>query len=127
MSKYTKEEKAKYFADLRANWKASKELAEKDEVAKALFKEAGLSISYFNFYMVLMQMQKLGFEGLPYVDCKTFNGWRDNGFRVIKGQQSKIQGVTWLKTETKDGTEDDGFVFPKTYYLFHKSQVEEIK
>ena len=57
--------------------------------AEALFREAGLKgVSYFSFYFVLKQMQKLKFKGLPYIDAKTFQGWVDNGYKVKKGEKS---------------------------------------
>jgi len=129
--KYTREQKQKHFKDLRARWKASKELADKDQEAKAIYRESGLGFSYYSFYFTLLDMKKLGFDGLPYIDCKTFKGWLDTGFRVKKGEKSKISGIVWLHPMTKnsDGeeVEDSENLYPKVYRLFHKSQVEERK
>ena len=132
---YTKQEKQEYLDSLRLEWKKSKALAEADMEAEALFREAGIKgVSYFSFYFVLKQMQKLKFKGLPYVDCKTFQGWISNGYKVQKGEKSKVRGVTWIgvkKDKTvmdrnKDKQEDLSFLYPKVYRLFHKSQVTEI-
>lgn len=134
MAKFTQQEKKAYFESLRLEWKKSKALAEADMKAEALFREAGLKgISYYGFYFVLKQMQKLKFKGLPYVDCKTFQGWIDNGYKVTKGEKSKIRGVTWIGVKAdntkadkdKDSPEDIAFLYPKVYRLFHKSQVTE--
>ena len=83
--KYTKEQKNQYFRELRARWKASKEMADKDEIAKALYQEVGGNFSYYSFYFTLMDMKRLGYDGIPYIDCKNFRGWLDSGFRVKKG------------------------------------------
>jgi len=135
MKKYSKEEKKEYFDNLRLEWKKSKALAENDMQAEALFRESGLTgVSYFGFYFVLKQMQKLKLKGLPYVDCKTLGGWRQNGYKVIKGEHSKVRGIIWMKAGLKKGEKkveedmSDGYVpmYPKIYHLFHKSQVEEM-
>ena len=119
----------KPFSDAFISWAGQRinvigiELADKDEVARALYKEVGGDFSYYSFYFTLTNMKKLGFNGLPYIDCKTYKGWMKAGFQVKKGEKSKIYGITWLKTDTED--DDDKFIFPKVYRLFHKSQVKE--
>ena len=129
--KYTTEQKNEYFRGLRAKWKESKVMADKDEKAKALFHETGGKFSFISFYMVLKSMQSLGLEGLPYIDCKTFNGWKEVGFKVRKGEKSKLEGIVWLHPITKNelGEEEelDESIYPKIYHLFHKSQIEPIK
>ena len=130
---FSKEEKKEYFEGLRLDWKRSKALADSDMEAEALFREAGLEgVSYYGFYFVFKQMKKLGFKGLPYVDCKTFQGWKQNGFKVKKGEKSKIHGITWIKIENKnekkeetDEKDENVRMYPKVYHLFHKIQVEE--
>jgi hypothetical protein len=134
---YTKEEKQKYFEGLRAKWQANKALAEADTDAKKAFEamqaESPSGISYYGYFFCLQSMRSQGLAGLPYVDCKTFNGWKLAGFIVKKGEHAKIDGITWISGgEKKEGltanTEaDDGFMYPKNYKLFHKSQVEAIK
>ena len=132
---YTKQEKQTYLESLRLEWKKSKALAEADMETEALFRETSIKgISYYGFYFVLKQMRKLKFKGLPYIDCKTYQGWVDNGYRVKKGEKSKIRGVTWvgvkkdktIMNRNKDKQEDLSFLYPKVYRLFHKSQVAEI-
>lgn len=124
--KYTKAQKAEYFKKLRKEWAESKKLAENDETAKALYREVKGEISYWSFYFTLQMMKSLGYDGLPYIDCKTFNGWRESGFKVMKGEKSQIKGITWIGVKDDDGEEDDSFVYPKMYHLFHKSQVQAI-
>lgn len=125
MKTYTNAEKKKYFSDLRDRWNKSKKLAQEDKEAEAMWREAGGKVSYTSFYFTLAQMRTLGLEGTPYVDCKTYNGWKDSGFIVKKGESSKISGVTWISTK-KDDEEEDGYKFPKSYHLFHKSQVQTL-
>jgi hypothetical protein len=127
--KYTKEERMEYFKQLRNRWKISKEMAENDELAKALFREIKGNFSYNSFYFTLQDMRKVGYQGLPYIDCKTFNGWKETGFKVKKGEHSKIDGIVWLEVKSNKETEDDEKldVYPKLYHLFHRSQVEPIK
>ena len=73
-------------------------------------------------------MKYHGFDGIPYLDCKTFMGWKERGFIVRKGEKSLIAGITWVSVEGKEGEPDDnGFKFPKEYHLFHRSQVEAIE
>ncbi|MDE1971173.1 MAG: hypothetical protein KGI50_06405 [Patescibacteria group bacterium] len=130
---YTKEQKREYFAKLRASWKANKDAAENDSDGRikyeAIRKETpGFSISYYGFYWTLRQMIAQNLEGTPYIDAKTFNGWKSAGFRVKKGENSKIEGVTWMAAKSKKEEEDDDHtnLYPKKYALFHKSQVEAI-
>lgn len=124
--KYTKEQKQEYFKNLRDRWTTSKALADKDDTAKALYNEVGGDFSYYSFYWTLADMKNLGLEGIPYVDVKTFKGWKDAGFTVKKGEKSKLSGITWLPVKDKDGEETE-YMVPKEYRLFHKTQVEEIK
>jgi hypothetical protein len=104
-------------------------MAENDELAKALFREIKGNFSYYSFYFTLQDMRKVGYQGLPYIDCKTFNGWKETGFKVKKGEHSKIDGIVWLEVKSNKETEDDEKldVYPKLYHLFHRSQVEPIK
>ncbi len=124
---FTKEEKQKYFKELRTSWKKSKELSENDEVAQALFREAGMNVSYASFYFTLQQMRALKMEGIPYVDCKTFNKWKESGYIVKKGEKSKVNGITWISGKKEDENDEEKKLYPKVYKLFHKSQVEELE
>ena len=72
-------------------------------------------------------MENNGFDGFPYIDCKTYKNWQENGFIVKKGEKSKIDGITWIAPKGKDGEEEDGKgLYPKRYRLFHRSQVEAL-
>ena len=131
---FTKEEKQAYFENLRLEWKRSKALAENDMEAEALFRESGLEkVSYNSFYFVLKQMKALKLGGIPYVDTKTFQGWLDNGYKVKKGEKSNLHGVTWVRVvngkvlKAGEESEEAGFVYPKVYHLFHKTQCEELE
>lgn len=57
---------------------------------------------------------------------KTFKGWTEAGFKVKKGEKSQVKGLTRLKSGSKGADDDDGYVFPKVYHLFHSSQVEQL-
>lgn len=124
---YTKEQKQEYFTQLRERWNRAKELSKDDEVVSA-WNEAqetcGMKFSLNSFAFVRAEMQVLGLEGIPYVDCKTYQGWLKSGFQVKKGEKSLLSGITWIGKGKDD--DDEGYIFPKEYKLFHKSQVEEI-
>jgi hypothetical protein len=127
---YTKEERAAYYKSLRERWQAAKNVGNEDEI-KAIMMQHGLSFSVRSYTYVLMQLQALGLTGIPYIDTKTFVGWKENGFMVRKGEKSQIDGLTWITVEGKETeqTEDEGpkgYAMPKSYHLFHRSQVEEI-
>ncbi len=126
----TIEDKKVYFTNLRNDWKQSKEDSEKDEVAKKLFDALkNPAFSYTGFYHIYRQMKKQKIEGTPYIDSKTFNKWKEEGFRVKKGEKSSLKGITWLRKKKKGSKEEDeeGVLIPKQYSLFHRKQVEEIK
>jgi len=117
---------------LRQQWQAVKQLSGQDEV-RAIITERGLKISVFGYLFVKMQMNKLGLEGTPYIDCKTFIGWKESGFMVRKGERSQIKGITWISAGSRNEvvmtdaeTGADSYLFPKEYHLFHRSQVEEL-
>ena len=125
---HTKEEKSAYFARLRADWNKSKELA-KTEAMQAIFREAsltGIKVSNTGFAFIYAQMRGQELEGLPVVDAKTFDGWKQSGFKVKKGEHSKLSGITWISPVNKQTKEEEDFAYPKSYNLFHRSQVEAI-
>jgi len=130
--KYTKEQKQEYFKQLREKWAECKKLSENDADARvkyeAVLKQAGGKFSYTGFYFTMLDMKRAGLDGLPYIDAKTFDGWKQAGFKVIKGEHSKISGITWLDVQSKGKKEagEEGFLIPKEYHLFHRSQVEAI-
>lgn len=122
---YSKEQKIQYFKKLREEWAKAKKLSE-NEKEKAVFIASGLKgVSYINFIIIKMQMEELGLEGLPYLDAKTFQGWKQNGFKVKKGEKSKLHGTSWIDISKED--DEDEIIIPKLYHLFHKSQVEELE
>jgi len=131
---YTKEEKKAYFQGLRNNWNAAKKLSENGgkAEAEAIIKNHGLSVSLIGYLVINNQMRDQGLDGLPYLDAKTFMGWKENGFMVQKGQKSTLHGITWIGIEPahEDGVEAEdgkhGYAMPKEYHLFHRSQVQEI-
>lgn len=131
MIKYTKEEKQAYFLKLRQQWKENKELAEKDTNARskyeALVKESpNFRFSFYSYYFTLRDMQRLGYDGNPYIDTKTYKGWKEAGFQVKKGEESKINGMTWITSQKDEKEGENDFVYPKMYNLFHRTQVEPI-
>ena len=108
MVSYTKEQKKEYFANLRESWNNCKQLSEiKGKEIDAIINNHGLSISRTGFMFVSMQLEQQGLDGLPYLDAKTFKGWRENGFKVVKGQKSTLSGITWINCEKKNSDEKD--------------------
>jgi len=137
---YSKEEKAAYFKGLRDRWNEIKKAVtekELDEI-KAIILEHGLNVSPYSYAFTASQMRARGLDGIPYLDCKTFMGWKDRGFQVRKGEKSEISGIVWIGPDA-DGSEPKEEraqgelkfkadkrppVFPRNYHLFHRSQVE---
>ncbi len=136
-TKYTPEQKKEYFASLRTRWAANKATADNDADARAqydaMMKESPSGkISFYSFYFTLQDMRRQGLDGLPYIDAKTYKGWKEAGFAVKKGQHSPLAGITWMlvSSNDKDGMEDEegnGYLIPKQYALFYRSQVEAIE
>lgn len=124
--KRTKEEIKAYYANKREQWKKAKELSSTNKY-KALYeiyvKRSGQDISMTSFAYVAAQMEYQNLEGLPYLDCMTFDKWIHNGFKVKKGSKSTLDGLVWRSFKTES---EDEVMFPKTYNLFHRSQVEAI-
>ena len=114
-------------AKLRANWARAKSMLDEGKASaiQAIIQTHGLKISKTGFLFCQLQMQDLGLDGLPYLDCKTFKGWKENGFIVDKGQKSNIDGITWITCQKKENKEQS-YMVPKAYYLFHRSQVHPI-
>lgn len=125
MAKYTKEEKNVYFREVRASWKWAKEEADVNKIQDLIDNHGLGNISVTGFAFVLQQMEDLGLTGLPYVDMKTYKGWKEVGHKVKKGEKSKVKGITWIGTKKED--DGDSFrSYPKVYHLFHTNQTEEI-
>ena len=128
---FTPEQKREYFTGLRNQWQAAKALAAADDSIGAMYAQIcqmGIGdISLYSCSLVFMQAKALGLDGLPYVDFKTYDGWRKCGFQVRSGETHKIISITWVGPKPKDGEEEDGgFRYPKSTNLFHSSQVEAI-
>lgn len=123
--KRTTEEVKEYYKEMRQKWEAAKELAKSDEMQAIRMSIPNGGGSATSFYFALMDMQAAGFDGVPYLNAKTFNLWKASGFRVKKGEKSRVHGLVWLEVEKKEDKE--GFVCPKVYHLFHESQVEPIQ
>ena len=72
-------------------------------------------------------------NGIPIeTPLLTFAAWRKNGRVVKKGEKCKHQLTMWKHTSKprtdKNGNEiENNYCFPKTMYLFEKSQTEPIK
>lgn len=134
MNAHTKAEKQAYFKQLRERWTTAKQMLNEGKIneIQAIIATHGLKISNTGFMFVSIQMQRQHLDGLPYLDAKTYKGWRENGFQVRKGEKSTLSGITWISANTRtktvehkdDNTDKGGFVFPKEYHLFHRSQVD---
>ena len=128
---FTPEQKREYYSSLRSKWAEAKALAATDEIAAvyAQLAEMGLGdISRYNVSLIFMQAQALGLDGLPYVDFKTYEGWKGAGFQVKRGEKSPVFSLTWIGAKGEDGEEvADGQRWPKLTHLFHTSQVETLE
>lgn len=65
-------------------------------------------------------------------EIHTFNGWKERGFVVKKGEKSSIKFPIWKHTSKKVTTDDgeereSGKMFMKTSAFFTMAQVEAIK
>lgn len=116
-------------SDLRSVWikaKASISESEKEKI-EAFKKLNNMQISYISFFIVQCAMNSQKLKGYPYIDAKTFSGWKEEGKIVKKGQKHFCTSITWVPSNKKDDDSDDTFMYPKGYFLFHRSQVEDIK
>ena len=106
----------------------AKALAATDEIGAVYIQLAEMGIgdiSLYNVSLILMQAQVLGLDGLPYLDFKTYDGWKGMGFQVKRGEKSPVFSLTWIGAKGEDGEEvSDGQRWPKLTHLFHSSQVE---
>ena len=129
--KLTQEQKKRYYQTLRKNWEEAKKYADVDAIS-AIIAHHGINISVISYAYVQMQMAVMGYDGIPYIDMKTYAGWKENGFQVIKGEKSKVDGITWIPIDKKVKDDNEGedvidsWKMPKAYRLFHRSQVKAI-
>lgn len=59
----------------------------------------------------------------------TYNGWKDRGYQVRKGEHAKASFPIWKYAGTKDeetGEEKDGRCFLKKSFWFTADQVEKV-
>ena len=124
-------DKKTYYANMRKKRKQAKELSEKitplerEELQK--IHEVIPQMSDTGYMFCKIQMKNEGLEWLPGLDTKTYKGRKDLGFKVKKWQKSIIKGFTRVKTKNKEWEDDDdGYMYPKVYHLFHTSQVEAL-
>lgn len=67
----------------------------------------------------------------PEINCFTYNGWRQRGFKVKRGEKA-LRSITFHRTSVtekdKSGKDVRKFAsFPKSVCLFYVKQVEPIK
>jgi antirestriction protein ArdC len=69
----------------------------------------------------------------PLKNCFTFQTWNKLGYRVKKGEKA-IRSITYVEAkdkgdrnekDTTDGEEQKVRKYPKTVYLFYRTQVEK--
>ena len=65
----------------------------------------------------------------PNINCFTYNGWRQRGYQVRKGEKAIISH-TFLRSartiQAADGTSEVKFSsFPKNVFLFYHLQVDK--
>lgn len=127
---FTNEQKKQHFTHLRQQWQQAKILAASDAISAiySQLKDMGLTsnISLYNVSLIFMQAKEKGLEGLPYVDFKTYEHWKQSGFQVRKGEKSPVYSITWIGSNNQEEEEDSGVRWPKLTHLFHSSQVEAI-
>ena len=77
----------------------------------------------------VLRMVNIGGMDMPE-PIHTFNGWKELGFQVKKGEHSKIKFPIWkhtTKTVEKDGKEEErSAMFTKVSAFFTFDQVEPI-
>ena len=77
----------------------------------------------------ILRMVNIGGMDMPE-PIHTFNGWKELGFRVKKGEHSRIKFPIWkhtTKTVEKDGKEEErSSMFQKVSAFFTFDQVEPI-
>lgn len=125
--KHTKEQVKEYYNWLRWKWKEAKVLSESiTELDKADLLKVQMSVptmSWIWYMFCKIQMRNIWFEWLPWIDMKTFKGWKECWFKVKKWEKSKVFGITRIPFDKDDW---ESWMYPKVYHLFHTSQVEAI-
>lgn len=123
--KHTKEQRKAHMKQLRASWSMAKQMLADGKLneIEAIITTHGMKISPTGFMFMRLQLIAQDLDGLPYLDAKTFRGWKESGFTVKKGEHSTLSGITWILAD-KDNENDRVSMFPKEYKCFHRSQVE---
>ena len=65
----------------------------------------------------------------PLTNCFTIQTWNKLGYRVKKGEKA-IRSITYVEATSNTGEDDedaeaDLVTYPKTVYLFYRTQVEK--
>jgi len=130
VTKTTTDGKARYsFPKKEELAEATKEYAPYIQEARKRLEEYGIGsqCSVYNMQLVFSQVAGRFPEHLqdciPYMTVRTFNGWKEEGRKVIKGQKA-MQTVTWISAMTEDGEEETGRCYPKTTHVFGIWQTE---
>lgn len=126
---FTPQQKKEHFTQLRRQWQQAKNLSQSDELAAVYSQLKGMGvgdISLYNVSLIFMQAREKGLEGLPYLDFKTYEGWKKSGFQVKRGEKSPVYSITWVGSKGDEEGEDSGVRWPKVTHLFHSSQVETL-
>jgi hypothetical protein len=59
----------------------------------------------------------------PFMDCRTFNGWKEISWRVKRGEKS-LRSITFVEIFDKQGNSVKKI--PRTVHLFHYKQCEKV-
>lgn len=70
-------------------------------------------------------IMELFYPDIDRDDLNTFEGWKAEGFRVKKGEKSL--NLWGRPRRAKQDESEDEYQFWPLVYLFHRSQVEEMK
>lgn len=64
----------------------------------------------------------------PRKNCFTYKGWLERGFQVKRGENA-ITSITYVSIDKDDDDSDESGTesYPKTVYLFYKTQVVPIE
>ena len=95
----TPSERTDFYRALRNEWKQAQQWSESHPELVAMFEEIqrlGIPCSFTSICFIMHQMAAHGIVGTPYVDTKTFDGWKESGFMVKKGEKSILKGIVWI-------------------------------
>lgn len=122
-----KEDKKVFMQELRERRKLAKQLVNDEiEANNELINKVRWvfpDMSWISILFVNAQMRNVWFDWLPWLDMKTYQWRKDNWFCVIHWQKSQVHWVTRVDI----WEDDEKILYPKSYALFHRSQVEPIQ